>query len=80
MNMNQKQELSERVEAMKKDLEAKIHRLKADSTQTARTKSEEARSELSRVKAQLDELREATRQGVDNLTEKAAARLNRLLN
>lgn len=66
------QELKERIEAKKKELQADWERLKADTRSDARERREQIESKLS-------ELREATASGVENLTDRASAKINEIL-
>lgn len=69
---NQKDILKDRIEAKKKGLEAKLAELKADTRKNASDEIEELRTAI-------DDLGEAIRRGWDNMTEKAAARVNQIL-
>ena len=70
--MSDKKELKDRVEAKRKRLEARISELKADTRA-------EAREESGKLQRKLEEIKDATSEGWDDLSDKAAARLNKLL-
>lgn len=72
MTMSEKKELKDRVEARRKRLEARISELKADSRA-------QAREERDKLQKKLDGIKSATSEGWENLSDKAAARLNELL-
>ena len=67
-----KKELKHRVEAKKKEFQAEIERLKADSSQSARDVQGGLEDKLGQIQAVLKD-------GWDNLTEEAASKLNGLL-
>jgi hypothetical protein len=62
-------ELKDRVEARKHELMAKYNEAKADSRADAASKRD-------RIKARLDELDDALRDGWDNVSESVASKLN----
>lgn len=70
--LTQKEILKNRAEAKKKELEARLAKLKADAR-------DEAATEVQQIRTALDDLTEAARRGWDNLTEKLAARVNDIL-
>lgn len=67
--MTQKDELRDRVQAKKKEIEARIHKLKADSRSTSR-------DEAKKLERKLDELSGQVKGGWDDLSEDVAAKLN----
>lgn len=71
MNL-EKAELKARIEAKKKELEARIAKLKADSVGGAN-------ETLSKLQDKLTHLEGDLKHGWDNLTEAAAGKLNRWL-
>ncbi len=70
--MTQKSELKDRVAAKQKELEARLHTLRAD----AQTKS---REEVEKLEAKLDEMKSAVKDGWEKMTEASAKKLNELL-
>lgn len=70
--LTEKDKLRDNVEARRKELQAHLAKLKAD-TRTA------AADEKKRIQDKLHELDEALRGGWDQLTESTAAQLNRWL-
>lgn len=70
--MSEKDELRDRVEAKRKRLEARLAELKADSRA-------EARDERERLEKQLADVGASLREGWENLSEKAAGKLNEWL-
>jgi hypothetical protein len=71
-NMSQKDELKNRVEAKKLNLQAKIKEPQADA-------SSESREEMRKLQAKLDTLGESVKEGWDDLTEKVSGKLNEWL-
>ena len=67
-----KKELKHRAEARKKDLEARLERLRADG-------AEKSREAMSNIQHTLGEIEAATKSGWDNLTDATVERLNNLL-
>jgi hypothetical protein len=67
--MNKRDELADRVKARKHELLAKYNELKADTKADA-MKARDA------VKAQLDEIEEAIKDGWENMTDAVASRVN----
>jgi hypothetical protein len=65
-------QLKDRINARKHELLSKYNELKADS----RKEAAEARDKM---KAKLDDLEDALKDGWDNLTDKVTARLNQWL-
>ena len=70
--MKATEELRQRLEAKKHELESEYHRLRADQGEAQRRRAKE-------IEKKLDELRTSLSRGIENLTEQAAAHLNRLL-
>ncbi|MCA9529513.1 MAG: hypothetical protein KC543_05215 [Myxococcales bacterium] len=70
--MGQKEELKQRVIAKRKELEAQIARLRADS-------SEASRKEVERLQKQLNHARETIKQNWDKVTDDAAKKINEWL-
>lgn len=68
----EKTELKARIEAKRKDLEAQIAKLKADSIGGAN-------DSLAKLQTKLSNLEDDLQTGWDNLTEAAAGKLNRWL-
>lgn len=68
--MSEQRELRLRVEAEKKELEARLARLKVEGTAAANDAAES-------IEKELKELQTYVRDGWDNLTETAAAKLNK---
>jgi len=68
----QTQELKHRVEARKKELQSKLERMKADAAGS----SDDAKKDVERRLAELDQ---TLRDGFDNLTDQAVAKINALL-
>lgn len=69
---SQDKELKDRVEAKRKRIEARIHELKADSAEASRKKIESLQQEL-------NEVTDAIRDGYENLSDKAMAKVNEWL-
>ncbi len=69
---DQKDELEHRVKAKKKEIEARIEELKADSSAESREKREQLREKL-------DSLGSTVKEGWDDLTEATAGKLNEWL-
>jgi hypothetical protein len=69
---NQKKILKDRAEAKRKELEARLAHLKADTR-------EGAANEVARIRTALDDLAEAAKRGWDNLTDAIAAKINRII-
>ncbi len=67
--MTQKDELKARVKAKRKELEAHLHELEADGRSAANDGAQ-------RVREKLDELSHLLRDGWDDMSESAAAKLN----
>lgn len=67
-----KEELKHRVESKRKEFEAELERLKADS-------SADARDAQSSLEDKLGQIQDTLKDGWDNLTEDAAGKLNDLL-
>jgi chaperonin cofactor prefoldin len=67
-----KAELRDRVEARKRELEARIATLKADARASAR-------DEVNELDAKLRDLQQTTKEGWEALTEATAAKLNQWL-
>ncbi len=67
-----KEELKHRFESKRKELEAEIERLKADSSKQARESSDQLSDKLAK-------LQDAVKGGWDDLTEEAASKINALL-
>jgi DNA-binding transcriptional MerR regulator len=70
--MNNTEELKDRVNAKKHELQAKLSELKAD----ARAEARETRTKL---QSKLDELEEDLKEGWEKVSETTAAKLNRWL-
>lgn len=70
--MSEREELRLRVEAEKKELEARLARLKVEGTAAANATAES-------IEKELKELQTYVRDGWDNLTEKVAGKLNEWL-
>jgi hypothetical protein len=67
--LNKSDELKDRIEARKHELMAKYNEMKADSRADAASKRD-------RIKARLDELEDALKDGWDNVSESVASKLN----
>ena len=72
VDLSQKQELRNRVEAKKKEIESTLERSKADSRQSSRDQLEAAENKLAELKSVLED-------GWDDLSEAAAEKLNKWL-
>jgi hypothetical protein len=70
--MNKRDELANRVKARTHELQAKYNELKADTQHEAMEKRDQ-------IKARLDEIQEAIKDGWDNMSDAVAARVNKLL-
>lgn len=70
--MKQTAELKKRIEAKRKELEARIAEGQANANQSMQARAKQAESELEELKSHL-------KQGWENLTEDVAGRLNRWL-
>lgn len=70
--MSEMNQLKDRVAARRKELEAKLHTLRADTRQKA---SEEA----TEIEAKLEQMKEAVKDGWDRLSEASSKKLNKLL-
>lgn len=90
LDTSAKAELKDRVEQKKHALQARLDKLKAEAKKTAREDREdlEALAERGRrtfhedirdIKDQLDQLDQMLQQGWDNISEKAASKLDRWL-
>lgn len=69
LKMTEKDELRDRVEAKKNQIQSRISELKADARS-------EAREESKKLQAKLDELAETLKGGWDGLTDSVAGKLN----
>ena len=67
--MSEKDELRDRIEAKKKQMESRLSELKADSRS-------EARAELKELEAKLEELTATLKSGWNDLTDSVAGKLN----
>lgn len=70
--LKEKEILKDRVEAKRKELEARLSELKADTREGSSEKIKEVREAL-------DDLGAAAKEGWDNLSELAAKRINEIL-
>ena len=70
--MDQKNELKHRIEAKQKELEARLAKLKADSSQSARQERQE-------IENKLDDLKQRMGDSWDDFSEKVAGKLNEWL-
>lgn len=71
-SMKATEELRQRLEAKKHELEAEYHRIRAEQGDAHRQRMKD-------IEDKLNEVRTSLSQGIEDLTEQAAARLNRLL-
>lgn len=69
VDLSQKQELRNRVESKKRELQSKLEQAKADSRQSSR-------SDIEQIENKLDELNSMIEDGWDKLTEGVAGKLN----
>lgn len=67
--MTEKKELRQRVDAEKKELQARLAQLKVKGTAAANDQAE-------KIEGELQDLENSLREGWDNLSEKAARKLN----
>ena len=72
LDTSNREELKDRVEAKKKQWQSKIAELKADSRKEAREKQEV-------LEKKLENLKQQTKEGYENLTDKAAEQINKFL-
>lgn len=70
--MNQKQELKDRVESKRLEIESRIAKLRADARS-------DSRDEIERLQKKLDEVQKTVKSGWDQLGEDASKWLNRWL-